>query len=955
MTWADTIATGDSTGLNFRLVVEGWQDAWVTDAGITGGTSGTAGGRKNRPGLEYTGLKISEQAVLRDAWVTVKGITFNINPTGEGSGAGADEETLSSFTRTPTPIGYLKTPLTTGGSKIYLSNGVVFPAGTNLHLASEACRVLSTGSDGGGAFMTVGRAWFDSANQNHLLTYGPALAVNVPIYLYPPTMEGRRCYLFAYGTGDSLSGVGTLIWKGIVSRPPKMSSDGIGWVIQSDSIVKSLEQKVAAASGLEYKIRGIYHSDNAPFNLQAYYLYIGASASSSYKSTLLQLTGFFESQDLWVNEVNTQIELSSFASTDTEIRQLVYEERGPSPTMHMTINSITDLKNIAVWAGSVLEGDLQVLESVVSERFSGASYKIGDPFVMDPDVGWDHYFGDGSQEFMVYGYADDNPRSPASQLSYPLPATRAVAGYPNRALKGYNFYADVYGSSGGTSSPPNRIFLNSVEALVVGETLAIINGDAAVMIRITFIQPAAGARYIDFEFTGGDTVVYLTDATRIVPMRVFARNGNLDDFCAGLINASPNGNDGDTPYIPQTDLDHSALTLAYGGFASIDDFWQHRNYAFLKPTPVKTILAEELKAIGWMMRLDYLATPAFCQLPLVSGTAEAVAIITDADLLLPSGKSAGMWPMWEAQNEGIVNTVNARFGYRPIEDDFDPAKDYTQREINSIAEHKSNGKGSAEIAPRSTPARVPQITLRINQGNGNFARFITVGGGEFATATPQQIGSWISNYMRVLSMDYAVVTIAVPFKFFALQIADIIEVTSAFIPNGLGTRGVTSAKAAIVGREWDFDPRSGSPMGKLTLYFPRQISGGYTPSGRIGSQSNLGGNNWRLIFGGADVRNLRWSSDGTGNVVKNFAIGDAIQIVQVDSASPTTLQGTISALNTGSGAIDVALTGAWTPGSSAWNLLFNNDSLANARQHQFVFIANSSSTLASGEFARQLL
>lgn len=963
MTWADVVATGDCTGVAYRLVVEGWPDVWVTDARIT--ASAFADGRSVRPGLKYTGLKIRERAVLREAWVQAEGIKFTINPTGDGSGGGVgvDEDTMSSFTRTPVPVGWLKVSMPAGGSdKLYFANGAVFAIGTTLHVATETIRVSSgSAADSDGVFTFVERAKWHTTEQNHLISYGPGKAVIVPVYTHPPTMEGRRCYLYAYGPGDSTTGDGTIIWKGVVSSPPRMNSDGLSWTIQADNISKVLEQKVAAASGLEYRIRGIYHPNTAPFNFWATAIFDAFHFTNSETLTMTQLAGFYETQDEWVTAVNAFLGFYASGTASDYIDTLYYEERGPSPVITMNIKDNDDVALVVLESASVLEGDLQYQNSVLKNQSTQETHKVGEGFEMEDGVGpiywWDHYLGDSSQEYSCYGFASSSDDPSAPPFTYPLPASRAVAGSPNRTTKPPFFNYTLFSDYLPGGFPSNRIYLNTVEELEIGDTLAILNGDSAVLVKLTNVvegtDSGAGSRYVDFDFMSGDSVVYMTDQTRIVPVRTFENDGGLDDFCAGLIAASPNANDGDTPFITADDMDFSALLLAYGGYATIDDFWKHRSYAFLKPVPVKTILAEELKAIGWMMRLDQNGACAFAPLPLVSGTTDASASITDTEILLPAGKSGGMWPQWEAQTDGIVNVVTGRFGYKPIEDDFDPSRDATIREITSIAEHKSNGKGTAEIAPRSTPARVPQIRIRVSV-NG-FPKYITKGGGERAGATPQQIAAWISSYMRVLSMDYSVVTIAVPFKFFGLLIGDIVEVTSALIPNGLGGRGITSQKAAIVGREWNLDPSAGGGMGKLTLYFPRQVSGGYTPSGRVTAQSNLGGNNWRITMSAANAFNLRWSDNGSGNVAKHFAVNDAVRVVLVNSASPTTIAGTVTATNPGAGTVDVSLGSTWTPGASTWNLIFQHDSAATTRQRNFVFIADSTQSLANGDTARQLL
>lgn len=943
MTWADIVAGRDDGGVDYVLIVEGWPDIWCTSAALS--LSATVDSRTLRQGLKYDGLKISEQAVLRDAWVNVSGITFRITPTLD------TEDTINSFTRTPNPVGHLKADLDVATTKVYLDTNTTLAIGTRLHIATETMEVTAVGSDGGGAFMTVTRGKWDTLAQRHLITYGATHAVSVPVYTFPPTMEGRRASLYAKGYNDLIANRGTLIWKGVVSKPPKMESDGVTWSIATDNIVKVLEQKVASADGLEYRIRGVYHPSTAPMTIRGGAVFDAAHASSNFIADKLVLFGFFETQAEWITAVNLLLGLYSSFGYSTYLAYVKYEERSGAPQLEVRM-AATLPTGFVHWtwvAASPLDGDLQFLVSVVSERYVQSYLEGSDPYshVQNPDAVFTHFFGDGSQKFSVVGFDQSN----TPNFSYPLSATRAVAGTPQRVTLSTPFWSgptnNIYGTGNDptNTAPPNRIYLNSVDGIEVDDVLTVITGDKSTPITVTAIATADADRYITFDFASAEIALYMDENTRLVPLRVFETDGSIKDFAASVVNSYIDANDGDTPYITPNDMDYSALTLAFGGFSSIDDYWKHRNYSFSKPTAIKTILQEELKAIGFMMRLDANGAAAFAPLPLVSGTQVAAATITDNDIMHPSGRSAGAWPGWEAQSDGLVNIVNGRFGYRPADDDFDPTKDFTIKERTSISEHKSNGKGSVDIAPRSTQAK-----LYVGSGLSSFvARVHNKINQSKTDASPSQVAAWVGNYLRVLSMDYATVTIQVPFKYFNLLIGDIVEVTSTTIPNGQGGRGVTSKRAAVVGREWNLDPKARG-MGTLKLYFPRTTSGGYTPSGRVFSQTNLGGNNWSITFNNADAFNVRWSDDGGGDVAKYFATFDAIKVVLVDSLSPTVVTGTVT--STATNTVVVSLSGAWTPGASKWNLIFNTDSASNDRQRQFVYIASTTRQLNSGEYAR---
>jgi hypothetical protein len=219
-----------------------------------------------------------------------------------------------------------------------------------------------------------------------------------------------------------------------------------------------------------------------------------------------------------------------------------------------------------------------------------------------------------------------------------------------------------------------------------------------------------------------------------------------------------------------------------------------------------------------------------------------------------------------------------------------------------------------------------------------------------------EIVDMVGRYLRTLAEDYAVVTVAVPFSKFNILIGEIVEVTSVWIPDGLGGRGVAGKKAVCVGRDWSLDPGQ-NEMGKLTLWFPRDAgrTAGYCPSGRITGQSNTGGNNWTLTFSIANTWNLAWSESSDGNITKHYDVGDIIKIVQSDSTSPTEKNGTVTAVSNTSHTISVALTSSWTPSSTTWDLTWAADSTPTDRQLSYCWVADSDGELIDGAAARQFV
>lgn len=929
MSWSNNIVAHGKGSFALRLMIEGWPYEYVTTREITHATN--AANRKVVPGLQYSGLKIQERAVLRDAWVECQGNTFKINPTTTA------EETLDSFTRTPIPLGYLAdnggTPgLTPTSTVVVLDNGLTLAPGY-YHIATEC--MFTGGSN------VLTRAQWDTRAQKHSILYAGVRSQSVPIYAYPPTMQGRRCFLYAYGPGDNYAGDGVQIWIGIVSRPPRMSRDGISWEIAADSVMHALDQSVAAAPDIQYQGRGIYHSHSAPLSIVN--IIHPGSGLATFPDWYVQTFGFVETQADFVNSVNASIS-TVYSGGDKP----VYEERtNGAPTIsNITTTNYAPIKAIYPVAMSALEGDLIAGESIES-TFDG-NVKLGSDMTWSIGGAITRYFGDGSGAFTMSGSVDGQE----SPFKYPLPPVRGCVGVPARKNGprplGFAF-AQTY-LFGNVPDPNNfvsndRIYLNKVEGLAIGNVLVVRNGDRMAPILITGVDTTN--RFISVSIQSGDSAVYYDDKTQFIPLRVFRTDTNLAGFVTELLNQAVNANDGDTPYVTSGDIDNSALISVFGN-AALDVYWQHRNYCFFKPTPIKTIMAEELKLLGYMTRLDTDGRISFVAMPVVSATTNPNYTLTDNDILYPAGRMAGQFPAWEAQSDGIVNIINVRLGYNMLTDDYDQSLDFSVRSVSSISEHKSNGKGQAEIAPVSQAACAPVVNLQLPSNIANLVNWLTGGA---SLQSPAQVVNWTQNYLRVLSMDYATVTIAVSFKYFNALIGDIVDVTCAFIPNGLGGRGVTARRATVVGREWNLDPAQGQ-MGTLTLYFPRDISGGYTPSARITAQTGSGGS-WSLTCAN-NFYNTHWSAEGDG-LPTHFAVGDYISITQVDTTAPIQIHGHITAIPS-STTFTVSLLSTWTPAGSSWNLTYGQDlGTLTASQRQYVIIADSARTRNDGRYADRYL
>lgn len=966
--WRQTRTTGRGN-VDYRLVVAGWPHEWTTSSRVDH-FSGLVG-RKVYPSLQYDGLRISERASVRNAWTEVQGITFTINPCTPG------EETVNGFTRDPIPIAQLAQaiPATGFSATLVLDTGLQLSAGT-YHIGTEAFTGFGDN--------VVTRAQWNTVNEVHNLTYGPTRQIDVPVYDWPPTMEGRRCYLYAYDDADDGFGDGWQIWIGIVAGPPKMSSDGITWTIEAQSVTAAFDQLIGAAEGLEYKLRGIYHSAKCPMKIT---VTLGFTTGSALDFGFhVRASGFAENQEQWIANVNqliasmrgnAQIAAGVFANIDS----ILYEERTNPPTMTVRVSNTkqTDISVIYVTVMSVLEGCLVAGVSKEHDYFFGRDGVVGNPGLGGLPVTaggiYVEYFGDGNKAFGSTSAFFESDRPP---YTYPLPRIRGmlgaprltsndivggavVAGGPNAGPGAGQFYYDD-DPAVIAAYPSSRMYLTSTVGLAAGTVLYAVRGSGdpipIVIDSVVGVVPGGSGNYIEAHVGNGAGVLYFDGNTTFVPLRTFVMNSNLSYFLIQVTNFSVNANDGDTPFITQKDVDAPSLVQAFIQPSGIDSYWYYRNYAFFKPVTVKNVLTQELKMIGWMARLQSDGRLGFTRMPLMAANRTPDATVTDASILLPADGLFGMWPTWEAQADGLVNIVNVKIGFDPISDDYDESYTYSMRMYASIAEHKSSGKATETIEIKSTAS-----TERPNTDHslGTTSPFIAVGQSEDNAGgfpSSARVEQWVRTYLAIVATEYAIVTVAVPFTYFDLLVGSIVDVTCALIPNGLGGRGVVSKKAYVVGRDWNLDPRS-NEMGKLTLYFPRTIGAGYTPSGRVTAQTLTAVNTWKLQFAKTNLYNDAWA-ERDSDVSLHFAVGDAILVSS--ASSNTDIFGVVIAKDNTTipdvPTVTVQTETAWTPGALTWTLTWRRDigtghAPVTARQNSYCYVADAQRLLVNGTYARK--
>ena len=896
MTWASILSSGSGKIVGFRLTIEGWPDVWVSDKRITYTTN--LDGRTVRTGLKSEGLGFSEELNLHEARTTVRGFTAKIVSTDHTDAATAS---FSTYSR---PVAWLQAELsdtaTTISASPTLSNSTYYHIGTETILTATA--------------PTISRKHWNTHAQKHpggaTGHYGEP--VQMPIYSDPPTMEGRRANLFVYAEGDDVTGDGTIVFRGIVAKPPTLDSDGLTWNIAINPITDLLGQHVAAQD-LRAEVYGIYHHRTCPVWIQCNY---NGTDSDPYT-----VVGLHDNLNVLIDAINAQIATMLAAVPATNVDSCVVALSADGSKMFVRMDTAgTAPTNFNITIGSPLLGYVggfwhnvsSVNPDILTTRVAANSLSSSTSYATlmggeDPTGG--PINDTVSSQMTCLG-------SPGTTLYDPTDTESPWRVYIDKDLSdvvaagSYVHVAGIVGLVGGSGRR--------------GAAIATDSGDKR--LEVSGEGTDGNTYYIDFVPTGpntgqGEAVGFLNGDTEVTPIRNYT-DGDITAFRTGITTESVDANWGDTPFItaaatdPYGDLANWSLTFAGGAPPVL----VNRRYVFSKSKAVGEILREECKLIAHYLYLDDDFRIAIRPYPTLSSNAYSDVTITASEVRTPDGRG-GMWPGWSPQAQGLVNEVELKTGYDAIEDDW-KGRPFTIKDLYSIAEHKSRGKGKMTISPYSETD------------------------GWFQWDEAKQVGDAI---MSVMARDYIQVTVEVPFKYFGLNIGDVVLFTSTQVPNGTGTRGMTGKRAIVWRREWNF----GRASGKLTLYIPVHLEGGYTPSAYVTGQTDNGSDNWTLDVDSTDDTNIAWSDNADGKVTNHFAAGDYIELIKWGDSGVTRVTGTVASVDADNDQIVVDLDSTWTPSTDTWVLEWPKDtgSTATARQQGYTYVADANLGLVNGNTA----
>lgn len=483
---------------------------------------------------------------------------------------------------------------------------------------------------------------------------------------------------------------------------------------------------------------------------------------------------------------------------------------------------------------------------------------------------------------------------------------RPLGSVPRRSVPGGTSPHNTADETASSTAPANRLHLENVGGLGVGDGIEINpEGDFPQTFDITVVDTAESYVEVDMPAGTGRGPGGLVLVPPIPDLRGAIRfgsgPGDLEDFRDALIAKAVDANTGGVPHVIATDFESWNVVVAMASAGR--PLQSLRQYIFSSSAELAEILEHEFRLLGVYPYITTTGTIGLRLLRVPAPTEDSTTIGASRYLV----KQA--FATLETHGMGAANVVVLKTGYDRVEDKF-KGPTYEVRYVAAIS--RTRKRRVLEIAPKIEP-RDP-IT-------------------DYSVAVDV---AW--PVLQMFGTRYDIVTFRCSIAAFGVTVGDVVALTIPHVPFD-GERGLDDVIGTVVAREWDLD----QGVGQLSVMLHTLNVAGYTPTGRVVSQSNVSGNTWDIT-----LEANRYAPSGTD--ASRFAALDAAAVHEWDVASPTRVEGIVQSVV--GNVVRVTFDGAWTPGASTWNLIYDNASEWTDSQERYAQIASSTRLLSDGSRAR---
>ncbi len=890
-TFADYLSSG-SGGAEHSIYIEGCPLAFCTSEAMAGLD---ADGVMRIGGLKRSGLSISEAVDMPNATLSYSLGSATIEDTSARDPSTPWLRGASSvFSAVPRVVGYLTASVTAIAVVWAVRDASVFTVGQVYHCDTEAIEI--TARDIGAKTITVTRARLRTSIQAHFVevasTSGSTTAV-CPIYS-APIYRNRRVWIYGHGSSElATTDTGTLITCGMLGANPKMS--GQSWQLTLQPRTHALEQEVGSVTE-ELKPRGIYYAGTSGCGVTVR-RYAGADkASGSPVAAYVVMSGFWETQEEFCRALTLKLNTNS---TVVSWGTVVFDARpADDGKWDLFFTVLTTARFVDAFIQSGVDG----FGTTGDVWFPGVS---GAPPAISATVGG------------VYVASRDPVLDPPASTVYGVTYPYAMDSEGLRGVPRVSCFSD--GARGTvaerTASPKNRIYLESVLGINVGDFLAVNESrgeGVAYDAKVTAVD--AASRYIEIEDSdagisgevGRGVAFQIVPGTNELTLKLvqdFGTATHLGGLIIKLLASAQGGaNAGRAPFLTGDDFTNTfAITDAVVAAAAGRPWLLSRSYRFAARVKLSDIIKHEARLYGLFMCTD---AEGRIQFRPVTTRTQTDFVIDAGDVIRDEAPRLDM-------SDAIITGASVASMYDPQEDKWSGGT----VDITSVgATAMLRAHKPLDIKPYSNPTG--------------------------PDPAPYEVFLQVNPTIQLFSSQRGVVTFAAPVTH-ALRIcgdACLLSITQVpydgqrSIDGGDG--GLRAVRGTLIGKRWAIN----EPCVTLTVMCDSIDVAGYSPTARIVSQSGAG-TSWTLTTEASRY------GDGVTMDADSFVAGMRVRIVEWDAATPTERTGVVTAQDDED--IGVTLDASWTPGASTWNIIFQPINAANITdaQKRFAAIADADGAL----------
>jgi hypothetical protein len=784
--------------------------------------------------------------------------------------------TGDSFVRQPRRINYLTASVTSGTVAIPMAN-TNHANGDIFYLGNECFKITSGGGTAAPSCSGT-RGYRDSIASAHYVD--PSLGLSRPEITFeePGEYNGRPSIegslAYLYAYGDGETGDGVLVWRGIVAAQPKLR-DLTVWEVELDSVVSVLDQSLGADLAEPSMLRGInYNARTAP------QFQISILAGADYDGAV-QHTATVGGADL-VGFYETQEEfcealkvLIRTASSGWGTHAL-NRTSGERPTLIPTPTDVGAWRFVYSTPSS-------------SHRWCNVATLNESTARIDPvysDGGLPMTRSDGVRVFSVS----------ASDTFYPYSFEMVPsAGTVPRGFIGEQ--SDTY---------TDTVFIGGTLSLATGDTISIewpafdgkeaFTRDYYVLAWDSTLRRATVRRRRVHGPRPGVVDRYYTASSvpSVTTTRAYVTSGPFSDFIFVLLSDSPEyAAAGRMPLVTSEHIDNAQLLTDVVAIATGRDWLLSRTYLGTSDVSLARMIEEECKLYGLVPSITTDGRLSFVPFRVGASTETTTYTVDESKNL-----SGAQMPGFEPSAFGLLNTIQLKTG-------FDPK---TSKHIgrtfivrDSAALSRNPLPRQMKIEPRSSWADDLDIPY-------------------------SEVLAMAQTWLGVLGAAYQTITVACRLDAIDAVIGSQVAVTVAQLPNTTdGGRGITLASGVVIGRA----VRPLDAIVELTVLTTQVRVVGYAPSSLIDTVTLVSGSSYDIVLDAVQPTGYAATS-----VWQN---GDVIQVTQYDTASPTSVTGTVTAVDAVTDTVTATLSGAAPSGTLT--LEYRTATFVAAQQERYAFIA----------------